>query len=270
MNTGALIFAFDNECIDYVSMAAWTARNVRQHLDIPVAVVTDCTDASRLSGFDKVITAQAQSGGARHFSDYNQHITWYNAGRADAYDLSPWEQTLVLDSDYVIDSSQLALLFNKEFGFTCFRHCRDATNPERTILPTFGRFQMPMWWATVMLFRRCSVAEYVFDCMKMIRHNWQHYRDLYGIDEEVFRNDYALSIALGIVHGHTWQLDSIPWPMLATLPDHALSLHKDGTHQLWVVQYKNDHNQDRYFSFAGLDFHAMGKQSLGAVIAQTN
>jgi hypothetical protein len=270
MTTGALIFAFDNECIDYVAMASWQAINVKQHLGIPVAVVTDCQDSSRLEEFDCVIPAAAISGGHRHFSDFDTHTTWYNASRPDAYDLTPWDQTLVLDSDYVINSSQLRLLLDKGFDFTCFRNCKDITNPDTVILNTFGKFQMPMWWATVMLFRKCNTAQYVFDCMKMIRNNWQHYRDLYGINEEVYRNDYALSIALGIVSGHTWQCDAIPWDMLATLPSHDLELHQEPNGPFWIVQYLNSDNHPRYFSFAGIDFHAMGKQSLGAVIADTN
>lgn len=268
MTAGALIFAFDNQCTDYVAMAAWSAANIKQHLGIPVAVVTDSTDSQKLAVFDCVIPAQPISGGARHFSDYNAHVTWYNAGRPDAYDLSPWDETLVLDSDYVINSSALNLLLGKGFDFTCFRHCRDATDPERVILPTFGRFQMPMWWATVMLFRKCHTAQFVFDSMKMIRDNWSHYRDLYGINEEVYRNDYALSIALGIVSGHTWQCDSIPWPMLATLPEHLLELNQLESQQFWIVNYRNHLDQPRFFSFAGLDFHAMGKQSLGEAIAK--
>ncbi len=46
MTTGALIFAFNNEQTDYVAMAGWCARNIRRHLDIPVAIVTDCDPGS--------------------------------------------------------------------------------------------------------------------------------------------------------------------------------------------------------------------------------
>ena len=41
MTTGALILAFNNEHTDYLAMAAWSADRIRQHLDIPVAVITD-------------------------------------------------------------------------------------------------------------------------------------------------------------------------------------------------------------------------------------
>ena len=41
MTSGVLIFAFNNEHIDYLAMANWSAKNIRRHLQLPVAVVTD-------------------------------------------------------------------------------------------------------------------------------------------------------------------------------------------------------------------------------------
>ena len=107
MTTGALIFAFNNEQTDYVALAGWNARNIRRHLNIPVAIVTVCTDPVRLRDFDRVIESRAESGGTRWFEDYQGTVTWYNAGRTEAFDLSPWDQTLVLDADYVVASDHL-------------------------------------------------------------------------------------------------------------------------------------------------------------------
>jgi hypothetical protein len=270
MTTGALIFAFNNDHTDYVSMAAWCARRVHQYLNIPVAVVTNTPDHPGLSVVDKIIVAEPQSGGGRYFADYQTHVTWYNAGRPDAYDLSPWDQTIVLDSDYVISSSQLQVALDVDTDFMCFRRSVDITDPDKSFLHTFGKFSMPMWWATVMIFRRSNCAQYIFDAMKMIRKNWLHYRDLYGIAEETFRNDYALSIAIGIVSGHTWHTQEIPWAMPATLPDHTITLNQCNQQDFFTVCYKNNQNQPRELGFTGIDFHAMGKQSLGDIIAQTN
>ena len=44
LTKGALIFAFNNEHIDYIAMAGWNAENIRKHLNLPVAVVTDDPD----------------------------------------------------------------------------------------------------------------------------------------------------------------------------------------------------------------------------------
>jgi hypothetical protein len=269
MTRGALIFAFNNQHTDYLAMAAWAARRVQQWLDIPVAVVTNVTDSDSLSAFDCVINAPAQSGGGRWFSDYGTHVEWYNAGRPEAYDLTPWDHTLVLDSDYVVNSGQLNTLFDADNDFLCYRDCVDITSPDQPLLKTFGKFNLPMWWATVMCFNKSNTSQYIFESMKMVRNNWQHYRDLFGISETTYRNDYALSIALGIVSGHTWKVNNIPWPMMATLPDHRLDLQTVGTVDMWTINYQNNQSRPTKMALAGMDFHAMGKQSLGEIIERS-
>ena len=171
MTTGALIFAFNNEHTDYVSMAAWNAANIRRHLHIPVAIVTDATEHARMSEFDRVIAAKRESGGTRWFEDYQGRVTWYNAGRTDALDLSPWDQTLVLDADYIVASNNLKLILDTSKDFLCFRKSYDLTRPMDPFLQTFGRSKFPMWWATVMMFRKTNKTQFIFDSMKMIKSN---------------------------------------------------------------------------------------------------
>ena len=118
MTRGALIFAFNNEHTDYVRMAAWSAERIHRYLDIPVAVVTNAPDrASELVAFDKVITAHSETGGTRWFEDYQATVSWHNAGRTDAYNLTPWDETLVLDADYVVNGSLLIQTFDVDTDF---------------------------------------------------------------------------------------------------------------------------------------------------------
>jgi hypothetical protein len=79
MTTGAVIFARNNEHIDYVAMAKWSAKNIERHLGIPTHIVTDSAQSDN--------TIQA------HFTDVGT-VTWHNLNRMDAYRLSPWDRTL--------------------------------------------------------------------------------------------------------------------------------------------------------------------------------
>ena len=266
MTTGALIFAFNNEQTDYVGMAAWSADRIRRHLNIPTAVITNCTDQARLSNFDQVIYAYPISGGTRYFDDYKETITWYNAGRTDAYSLTPWDQTLVLDADYVVCSSELKNVLDMPQDFACHRLAWDMSCIDYFEgLNRFGHHKFPMWWATVMMFRRGNTAQYIFDCMNMVKQNWTHYKDLYHIQGPQYRNDYALSIALGIVSGHTLKVDNIPWSLASVLPEHELS-------QIGIdhfeIKYK-DQGQSKKMDWKDMDFHAMGKKHLGDIIANS-
>jgi hypothetical protein len=264
MTTGALIFAFDNEQTDYISMAAWSAERIRRHLKIPTAVVTDCTDPSRLAKFDCVISADPVSGGPRFFEDYQNTLTWYNAGRVDAYTLTPWEQTLMLDADYVVCSDQLTAVINSKQDFLSHRLSWDITGVnDFKGLNWFGDKLMPMWWATVMMFRKSSTAEHIFDCMKMVKHNQAHYEDLYHSHGSNFRNDYALSIALGIVSGHTLNVHNIPWSLAAIVSSHSLTQLGPDHFQIEYV----DQDKLKTIDWQNMDFHAMCKKQLGDIVA---
>jgi hypothetical protein len=266
MTTGALIFAFDNEQTDYVAMAGWSAENIHRHLDIPVAVVTDAPDKARLhSSIDRIIEAVPAAGGTRYFEDYQSTVTWHNAGRVDAYSLSPWQRTLVLDADYVVASQQLKPLLNCDQDFLCYKDAISVTD-DLAGLNVFGRHNFPMWWATVMLFQKCNHARFIFESMTMIRQNWQHYRDIYGIDRATYRNDFALSIALGIVSGHTMHVDTIPGCLISVMPDQRLTqLGADD----YLIEYQNSNGKKQCVEFVGMDFHAMGKRDLGEIV-ETN
>jgi hypothetical protein len=170
----------------------------------------------------------------------------------------------VLDADYVVCGPDLKSVLNASQEFMAFRDAYDVTDPAHDLLSTFGRNQFPMWWATVMMFQKSNTAQYIFDCMAMIRTNWQHYRELYGITEKNYRNDYALSIALGIVSGHTLVVDSIPWAMASIMPTVELTRHQDAV-EFWNVTYTNK-GSPKTISLAGQDFHAMGKKHLEAAI----
>lgn len=268
MKTGALILAFNNEHTDYIQLAAWNCANIKRHLGIPVAVVTNhCDHPLVQSHFDCVISAEAAAGGQRHFVDYDQTVTWYNAGRPDAYDLSPWDQTLLLDADYVVASDILKSVLRSNQDLLAHQTAVDAVDQnDFSGLNTFGAHHMPMWWATVVMFRRSARAQLTFDAMKMIRANWSHYRHLYQTGNSVYRNDHALSIALGVVNGHTQQHPTIPWNLVSVLPNHqVVELSQDH----YRINYTNSQNQLRWVDLQGQDFHAMGKRHLGDIVAKS-
>lgn len=262
MTTGALIFAYNNDCFDYVRMAAWSAANIRRHLGIPVALVTDQpTDLE----FDRVIIHSSISEDRRWFSDIDQHVPWNNQARPESFDLSPWDRTLLLDADYVVASDQLRVLINDDRDqLLCHRWARDATGVnDFQGLNYFGAYQMPLYWATVMLFNRSKSSQHVFDCMKMIRANWTHYKNIYRDRSKTYRNDHALSIALNIVNGNQQNIAAIPWDLVTVLPECQLT-QLDTDH--YKVNFTKPDNRPAWVNIKGQDFHAMGKKALGDII----
>lgn len=252
MTTGALIFALNNEKIDYASMARWSARNIERHLGIPTHIVTDQE-------------VEVKDTNSRWFGDFNTTVMWHNQSRVNAYELSPWDRTLVLDADYVVAGDQLKLLLDVDQDFLAHRWAYDVTAKDNFAgYNYFGNHQMPMWWATVMMFRRSIHARHIFESMTMVQNHWHHYRKLYKFSNHSYRNDYALSIALGIVDGHTLDHAGIPWDLASLTTEHKLTqLGQDE----FRVDFLNSEQKPRWTKLKNQDFHAMGKQQLGEIIA---
>ena len=251
MTTGALIFARNNEHTDYVAMAKWSAKNIKRHLGIDTHIVTD--DSRTDSG-------------SRHFRDSGT-VTWHNTNRMDAYRLTPWDRTLVLDADYVVATDQLRTLLDSREDFLAHRWAFDVTGCNTFEgLNWFGDVGMPMWWATVMVFNKSRTAELIFDTMAMIRDNWTHYRNIYKISNATYRNDHALSIAMLVVNGHTLNHHGIPWKLASLTPDHKLTQVDQDRYR---VDFVNTEGRPRWTELRQ-DFHAMGKQQLGDIVANNS
>jgi hypothetical protein len=265
MTTGVLIFAFNNEQIDYLAMAAWSAKNIHRHLNLPVCVVTDCEHIPLTYQFDQVVQTDHREPAFRNFTDIEGPVKWYNANRIDAYELSPWDRTLVLDADYVVASSQLLSITDTTQHFLSHRVAYDITGQQPfDDTNTFGRYNMPMWWATVMMFDRSQTAKLIFDSMTMIHDNWLHYRNIYRNYKATYRNDHALTIALGMVNGHVLNHVAIPWD-LASLTAGPTLTQTGQDH--YKIDYFTADKKHRWINLANQDFHAMGKTQLGALVA---
>lgn len=117
-----------------------------------------------------------------------------------------------------------------------------------------------------MMFRRSNYAQFIFDSMNMIKQNWQHYRDLYHIDRPTYRNDFALSISLGLVSGQTWRVQEIPWNLTSVLPNTKLTQLDEN---YFALEYTDSAGVPRTVGIGGTDFHAMGKKHLEKIIEAT-
>ena len=106
---GILIYAFNNTNINYFRQAVWCADRVSKYLALPVTIVTDEASIGDTKHTHNIIISRAESGGYRVFnpSIRSQADIWYNGNRFQSYDLSPYDQTIVIDSDYIVCSDQL-------------------------------------------------------------------------------------------------------------------------------------------------------------------
>lgn len=218
MTQGAVIFAYDNR-IKYTRIAQEAARRIQHHLDLPVSLITDSTDVDPFQ-WDRVIMATRSQGPRRHWPDRDRVGYWHNGGRAQAWALSPYDRTLLIDADCWLASDRLDLIMRGDQPLACHRSAINLPTPGTVEIKTLGRKAVDQWWATVVVFDRSDFSEDVFRCWQMIEQHYTHYADMFGFSSAMFRNDYALSLALLMANGHImpdWA--EIPWPMINVEPN---------------------------------------------------
>lgn len=204
MTNGVLIFAYNNEKIDYVEQAIFCASKVKEHLGLEVAIVTDNKRyiqkkfSSYKKYFDHVITDKTVTNQRKKFfnKDNYEVLKWNNLSRAKAYDLTPFDKTLVLDSDFIIGNCNLLKCFQNNF-FKINSNFVDI-DPQRNdpTLYYVSDTSIELKWATVFYFKKNRNIKYFFNLIKFIQKNWNWYIFSHQIPNNNFRNDFAFSIAL--------------------------------------------------------------------------
>lgn len=262
MTRGAVIFAYNNEHIDYLSMAVYAASRVKRFLKIPVCLITDIQNSNLTEFFDSVIYQPNSVAGRRFYSDLDTSVKWYNQNRMSVYDLSPWDETLLIDADYVVNSTDLAKIFATTQDFMCFRTATHvASRDPEWSLNFFGRSKLPMFWATVIYFKKTSYSKMIFEYMNIIKQNWMHFCYLYSLGASTYRNDFALSIALHVINGHDETKVAIPWAMASVTNNCDLKQVDDTKFEVYYEVEK----KLKKITLSEIDFHSLGKKSLGKI-----
>ena len=250
---GVLLFAYDNESIKYTELAKLCALLVRKHL--PNTGVTLVTDNSIDGPFDDVILVETGNSGRRTFRNPNgetEEVTWHNKTRPQAYDLTPYDKTLLLDVDYLMFNNSLQWLFQSDKELLCHNTVYDITGKESLIDEKMLHWSsIPMLWATVIYFTKNDTAREFFNLVKLVQDNYQYYYNLYNFKSGPYRNDYAISIAYNLLSLEHYIIDPLfTLPSQFTLED----VREDGT----LV-----HNADGEVSYIrNTNVHVMNKHSI--------
>lgn len=209
---GIVGFAYNTKEIDYVSIANQTLGLASRVLGLPYTLITD---ESIQSSFDN----------QRYSIDTKEFIQWRNAGRFHAYKLSPYDETLVIDVDYVIQTKDLLKIFDTSWDYMLMRDNLMVSG--ELFDPTMGPESLPYVWATVFAFRKTNRSKMFFELIERIQDNYSYYQALFNIRERNYRNDYAFAIADIILNGYTVGRSSIPGKMI-TVDTAINSITKQG------------------------------------------
>jgi hypothetical protein len=277
MSTGAVIFAQNNNSIDYVKMAAYAAQRVKHYLDIPVSIVTNSRgwlSALKLETvFDKIIdisdTYDLQN--YRRMNDgtlSSRVIDWKNYDRSNVYKLTPYDKTLVLDSDYIVSSNFLAGSLQKDSDLQLYKDSFDLAswrNNQEFI--RINPYSIDFYWATVFVFQKNLQTQTFFELVTYIKTHWSYFVTLYNLTSPLYRNDIAFSIAIHMMNGNKFGKFAEVLPgklcfasdrdVLITIKDDAMS---------FLVEKEGYLGEYTAVKTSGTDVHIMNKDSLNRFI----
>jgi hypothetical protein len=196
---GIVAFAYNVSTIDYVAIAKNTLALASKKLGIPYTLITD-TELKNDSHTN------------RYDIDTDNFIQWRNVGRHHAYALSPYDETLVIDVDYLVLDDNLNKIFNTYWDYLL---ARDSVALTTTWPKTMGENSLPFVWATVFAFRKTPRARMYFDFVGRIQRNYAYYCALFNVQARNYRNDYAFAMADIILNGYVLDKKTIPGKIVA-------------------------------------------------------
>lgn len=273
MSKGALLIARNNSKIDYVKQAIFCASKIQEHLNIPVSLITD--NKSYLNNFDhsfdKIIEIPNEIN--YHHKSYKDgiysqtNLEFKNTSRSDAYELTPYDETLLMDTDVIIGNDHMKSVFVQQNDLLLYKDAFELSNWR--VINEFKRISpntIDFYWATVVYFKKSKLTKTFFDLICHIKENWQHYKTLYQIKNVTFRNDFAFSIAVHIMSGYTTNkfVGKMPGTLYYTLDRDICHSIKGNRFQFLVEK----ENANGYFpvSTNNSTVHIMNKFSLNRVI----
>lgn len=191
---GVILFAFNTAEINYLKIAENCVKLIKKHLNLPVTLITN--ENCEIENCSVVHYTQTQFYNTRPGGAGKE---WKNVDRYLAYELSPYDTTLLIDCDYYIFTNNLLKYFDIVEDYLL---AKEQLFTSATTLGTMGDFHIDQRWATLTLFKKTQRSKLFFELVKRVQTNYRYYASLYSIKQRNYRNDHAFTIAHSILNGY--------------------------------------------------------------------
>ena len=271
MTQGVLLFAQNNSIVDYAKLAVYAAARVKEHLNKPVCVVTNnkaqllINDTEHV--VDCIVEIDEQSPYTKYFYDGAEtsvNLQWNNTSRSNAFLLSPYDETLVIDVDYIINSPTLQYCWLQPQDFLIYKQSFDIAQwRDQQEFDHISQYSIPFYWATAFWFRKNKITESFFELVSHIKTNWHYYKYIYQIHSTNFRNDFGFSIALHMMNGFDINgfAQHLPSKMFY-ITDRDYLTKSVGNAMHFLVEKEGAPGDYIHLKTNNLDMHVMNKFSL--------
>ena len=237
---GVVVFASNTDKIDYLEIAARCARLVQHTLNLPVTLITDDTQYQN-TVFENIIRMDSLDNTNTKYYN-NTTWAWRNKSRYKAYELTPYDTTILLDADYLALSKNLAKLLDSNFDYLIIK---DSYNTQEVLTQPMARGSINYLWATVVIFNKTKISQNLFELVARIENRYSYYCAMFNIFNQSYRNDYAFAMADLIINGYGLEQNKrVPWSMFTfdteikslEMQNNAIVIRTDKTAHVVPVQ----------------------------------
>jgi len=217
---GFLLHAFGHKDLDYGKLSVCCALSIKSNLEHNhITVVMDEGTKKWLfssvpkdiikTAFDKIIITKEKypSGKRRHFDSpwFNFRAEFNNQNRVLSYSYSPYEETIVLDTDYIIMNDNFDYIWGNSDDLLINSKAIDLHSDKFGSLEDqrLSNHGIPLYWATVIYFKKTPFTKAFFELVDYIREEYNFFQFLYGFKPGFYRNDFSFSVATHIMNGYT-------------------------------------------------------------------
>jgi hypothetical protein len=275
MTQGILLYAHNNRTVDYALMAIIAGGLAKKNLQVPVSLITDASTIAWMkesnifnqaeSMFDHVIVVDRPTTDNQrrlHDGQSGQMIPFINTNRSTAWELTPYDRSLLIDSDFFILSNSLGEYWDVDADVMLGHSINDIYNDTRVgyLDRHVSDTGVKMYWATTVMFSKNSNAKLFFDTVNYVKENYSQFADVFRFDSRQFRNDIAFSVAKHILDGYQ-QDDALSLPPVLSALDRDILHDVNGNTLTFLVDYKLT-NSYCATAISNVDIHIMNKQSV--------
>jgi len=275
MSKGVLIFAHNNRQVDYARMAIIAGGLATKNLQVPVTLATDDSTVAWMKESNIYTTAmkifehirivnRPEDLQNRKFNDGTEQVVapFKNSNRASVYNITPYDRTLLIDSDFFILTDELNNYWDIDSSVLISKNYNDILGPER--IGYLDRYVsntgVQLLWATKVMFTKNEESKTFFNLVNHVRENYKRYADVYRYDSRMYRNDIAFAVARHIMYGFETDND-YSLPDVFSVPDKDVLYDVSNESLKFLVSPKLNNNFIAT-SVKGRDVHIMNKQSI--------
>ena len=169
MTKGILLFCFDTADTKYHKILERCVELIKKNLQLEITVVTNFETFKQIKplGFINYKFIDPQLGNTKNGKE------WRNVDRHMAYELSPYDVTLVMDIDYFPFTDTLKQFMDTGYDFLISKDAHDLSNKNSFDMRRWSMIDMV--WATVFIFRKTDKVKKIFDTVKYVKNYYQYF-----------------------------------------------------------------------------------------------